>query len=250
MKILFLILFFICSLFADTKKVYFYTTQSNINNFKSLKVNFDTYLQKFGKYEFQAFSDQESFELYLKDKNIIVILSSWHYLRIAKKYEIEAKLVAQKRDSITDTKVLIGKKGAKLGGMVTSAYTTKHTNSLLDRLVKDNKLSVVKVPKEIDALMSVGFGMSQFALVSQDSFKLLQEINGFLAKDLEIYKESQQYYRMLVASKHTDTKAENINKIFSKMDTDNDGKKVLNLLGVDKLVVLSKNNLYNMGGIK
>ena len=61
MKIFLLVLFFICTIFADTQKVYFYTSENNIDNFKSLKVNFDNYLQEFGDYEFQAFSDKKNF---------------------------------------------------------------------------------------------------------------------------------------------------------------------------------------------
>jgi len=250
MKIIFVLLLFLVSLFADTKKVYFYTPQSNINNFKSLKVSFDAYLQKFGDYEFQAFSDKKSFENYLKDSNIIVILSSWHYMQIAKKYAIDAELVAEKKDSITDTKVLIGKIGTPIDGVVTSAYDYEYTHKILDTITSKSPLTVVKVPKEIDALMSVGFEMSQFALVSQDSFRTLQKNNAFLAKDLKIFKESKASYRMLIASKKRNHKKENIISIFTKMDKDDDGKKILKLLDVDKLVILKKQNLQDMGGLQ
>jgi hypothetical protein len=86
MKILFVLLLFTNIIFSDTVKVYLYTPEINVNNFKALKASFDTYLGEHGNYELQPFSDKKTFEKYLKTKNSIVILSSWHYREIAKKY--------------------------------------------------------------------------------------------------------------------------------------------------------------------
>ncbi len=220
MKILFFIYIFLHLLHADTKKIYFYTTDININNFKSLKINFDTYLSKYGHYEFQPFNNKETFETQLKNRNSVVILSSWHYLEIAKKYNLEATLVAQKKASIVDTKILVGKKDIKLQGLVTSAYNKEYTNELLTSLTKEdiNNLSILIVPKEIDALMSVGFGMSKFALVSKESFTLLEEINPFLAKSLKIYSESDPKYRMVLAPYDIDIQKANLSLSSKRWD--------------------------------
>jgi len=45
----------------DKTTVYFYSSETNINNFKSLKMEFDKYLSRFGTYEFQPFSNREDF---------------------------------------------------------------------------------------------------------------------------------------------------------------------------------------------
>ncbi len=250
MKIIFFLLFIICSLIADIKKVYFYTTECNINNFKSLKIGFDTYLKGFGDYEFQAFSDKKTFEKYIQDKNAILILSSWHYSHIADKYHIKAVLVGQKRENITHTKVLIGKKDSSIKGIVTSAYDSEYTQELLGKLTDGKQLSTIKVPKEIDALMSVGFGMSQLALVSNDSFELLQRMNSFLAKDLVIYKESKPSYRILIASKNGQDQEKRLLNIFENMDMSKNGKKIINLLGIDKFTLLNNQDLDRIGGAK
>jgi len=252
MKILFIIYIFINLLHADTQKVYLYTTEINTNNFKSLKVSFDTYLSEYGNYEFQQFTDKKTFEKYLKDKNSIVILSSWHYRKIAKEYDLEAMLVAQKKGSIYDTKILVGQKNTPLSGVVTSAYDKEYTNDLLSSLThnKSTKLSVLVVPKEIDALMSVGFGMSRFALVSKDSFTLLAEINPFLSKSLKIYSESLPKYRMLLASNKIDKNKNKLISIFKDMGLSESGKNILNMIGVDKMLVLKANDLKNLGDKK
>lgn len=253
MKLLLLIFFLISTLVADKLKVYFYTTEAHIKNFKALKVGFDNYLSKHGDYEFQPFNDKKTFEKYLKDKYFIVILSSWHYEKLFKEYNLEAKLVAQKEDTILDTKILVGHiKNEKLNGIVTSAYDAQYTRELLSTLTenKSDNLSVLIVPKEIDALMSVGFGMSKFALVSRDSLNLLQSINPFLSKNLKIYKESKPTYRMLVACNDMDKEKFKLMYIFQRMDSNSDGKNVLKMIGVDKLVVLDSNDTKNIGGEK
>ena len=47
--------------------IYFYSTETNINNFKSLKMEFDRYLSKLGSFEFQPFIAKETFEKHIKD---------------------------------------------------------------------------------------------------------------------------------------------------------------------------------------
>ncbi|PHQ64608.1 MAG: hypothetical protein COB99_08815 [Sulfurimonas sp.] len=266
MKIIFLIFLFFNVLIADTIKVYFYTTEAHISDFKSLKVGFDKYLGKHGDYEFQPFNDKKTFEKYLKDKNSIVVLSSWHYKKISKKFYLEAKLVAQKKATIRDTKILVGKikdlredvkvlvglKDLPLKGVVTSAYDNEYTKELLSALTnnKSDNLSVLIVPKEIDALMSVSFGMSRFALVSRDSLRLLKKINPRLSNSLKIYKESKPTYRILVACNKIDKEKLKLMLVFEKMNLDNNGKNILKMIGIDKLVILSSNDLENLGGAK
>lgn len=252
MKLFSLIFLIVTALYADSIKVYLYTPEMNVNNFKSLKISFDSYLSGYGNYELQPFSDKEMFEKYLKNKNSIAILSSWHYREIAKKYNLEAMLVAKKKGSVTDRKILVGQKNSLLRGVVTSAYDTEYTHKLLHSITNENSkaLSVLRVPKEIDALMSVGFGMSRFALVSKDTFVHLQHINPILSKDLKIYYESDPEYRMLLACNEKDKEVDTLVSIFKNMELSADGKNILNMIGVDKLVVFNVHNLENRGDIK
>ena len=252
MKILFFILLFVNVLFSDTVKVYLYTPEINTNNFKSLKISFDTYLSTYGDYELQPFSDKETFERYLKKKNSIVILSSWHYREIAKKYNLEAMLVGKSKGSITDTKILVGQKNTILKGVVTSAYDKAYSNELLNTATNNNlkELSLLRVPKEIDALMSVGFGMSRFALVSKDSFTFLQSINPVLARDLKIYFESDPEYRTLLACNEIDKEESKLLSIFKNMGLSENGKYLLKMIGIDRLVIFKGVNPEDTGDAK
>jgi hypothetical protein len=252
MKMIFLILLFAHTLFSDGLKVYLYTPEININNFKSLKVSFDAYLSAYGDYEFQPFSDKKTFEKYLKKKNTVVILSSWHYREIAKAYNLKAMLVAHKKGSSTDKKILVGQKNIPLEGIVTSAYNKEYTNKLLLTITKNRSkaLSVLSVPKEIDALMSVGFGMSRFALVSKDSFTHLQNVNPVLSRDLSIYHESVPEHRMFMACNEIDEEKMGLLSVFQEMSLSERGKNILNMIGIDELVLLSSKNQDNAGDAK
>lgn len=250
MKLISIFFLFCVMLFAETHKVYYYTTDKNIDNFKTLKVNFDRYLSKFGPYEFQAFTDKEMFETFLKKSNNIVMLSSLHYKQIAKKHKLDAVCVAQNKKSITDTNVIIGKANTPLNGTVTTAFSEKYTNKLLRKTFGLHQLRLLKVPKEIDALMSVGYGMSQFASVSKDSFKLLQKTNGTLTKNMRIYSESDPTYRMLVAVNKENVKDKDFIRIFTNMNKNKNGKSVLKLLGIDSIVKLNPNHLRSLRSVR
>lgn len=245
------ILFLLCvTLFGGPHKVYYYTTETNIENFKTLKVEFDRYLKQYGRYEFQAFSDKSMFETFLKQSDSIVMLSSLHYKQIAKKHNLDAVCVAQNRRSIKDTNVIIGKANTPLHGTVTTAFSTKYTKNLLRHTFGRHHLQLLKVPKEIDALMSVGYGMSQFASVSKGSFKLLKKTNRRLTKDMRIYSESDPNYRMLVAVNAKNANNKDFIRIFTDMNKNKNGKSVLKLLGIDSIVKLNQSHLRDLRSVQ
>ncbi|PHS40371.1 MAG: hypothetical protein COB07_04550 [Sulfurovum sp.] len=250
MKFITIFFLFCVMLFAESHKVYYYTTDKNIDNFKTLKVNFDRYLARYGQYEFQAFTDKEMFETFLKKRETIVMLSSLHYKQIAKEYNLNAVFVAENKKSITDTNVIIGKKNAPLTGTVTTAFSKKYTKKLLRKTFGISHLALLKVPKEIDALMSVGYGMSQFAAVSKGSFKLLQKTNSMLTKNMRIYSESDPNYRMLVAANKENVKDKDFMRIFTNMNKSKNGKSVLKLLGIDNIVKLNSNHLRSLRSVR
>ena len=250
MKIISIVLFLCVTLFADSHKIYYYTTDKNIENFKTLKVQFDRYLTQYGEYEFQAFADKKMFETFLKEKDTIVMLSSLHYRLIAKKHDLNAVFVAQNKKSITDRNVIIGKENTPLYGTVTTAFSERYTNKLLRNTFGLHQLRLLKVPKEIDALMSVGYGMSQFASVSKGSFKLLQKTNSSLTKDMRIYSESDPNYRMLVAVNKESIEDQDFIRIFTNMNKSKNGQSILKILGIDNIVKLNKTHRRELRSIQ
>lgn len=245
-KYFILLYLFIVNAYCETQKVYFYTLDNSISNYKMLKVNFEEYLSKFGNFEFQAFSDKKSFEEKLKKENAIAVLSSWHYDNISKYYNLEAKLVATKEKNIYTSKVLVGFDSKVSNGIIASCYDEEYTKKVLNNSINEN-LSLIKVPKEIDALMSVSFNISSFAIVSKDSFELFSKINKTLAKNMIVIEEFNPTYKMLIASK---SKQNSFANIFKNMYNSTDGKKILDLLNIDGFVPLEKQHFKKLGGLK
>jgi hypothetical protein len=248
MKILSIVVLLFGLLFAEPHKVYYYAIDKNIDNFKRFKIEFDRYLAQYGEYTFQAFSEKEVFEDFIEDGESILMLSSLHYKQLIKKYNLTPLFVAQKKRSITDTNIIVGKDGSSLEGTVTTAFSVKYTQKLLHKTFSRHHLSLLKVPKEIDALMSVGYGMSQFASVSKKSYFHLMKTNPTLTKNMRIYSESDPNYRMLVAVNKVYKNDSKITKIFTQMKKSKKGRVILKHLGIDNIVRLSKRDLRTLGG--
>lgn len=238
----YLLLFFLVfgSLFAQNN-ICFYSNESYIKNFKTLKIDFYKYINGDENYEFQPFDNINMFEEFISKNNSVVILSSSHYNQIKNKYHLTPLLVAIKNSTMFDTKVLVGKKDKELKGIITTALRKDIATNSLNNIVQTKNFDILSVSKEIDALMSVGFGMSDFAYVSKDSFELLKKVNGYLADLLTIYKESDAYFRMVVATNSQNQ--EEIIKLFKDMKDNENGQNILNTFGIESFEILGKNDI-------
>jgi len=235
----FILLIFYITLVAETTNICILTSNKNI---ESIQINFAKYLKQYGDFKFKIFHDKKSLNSYIYKKRAILILSSLDYKNILQTNKLDLKLVAQKNNSIRNVKVLVGKKNNTIHGIVTSADTIQHTKDFLKSLTKHKKLSTLIVPKEIDALMSVGFGMSDFAIISKDTFTYLQDVNGFLTQDLKIYREVASSYRMVIAVNKNTKIDEKMKNIFKDMKDDDTGKLILNYLQIDRFIDLKIKN--------
>ncbi|MDA0841294.1 MAG: hypothetical protein O3B01_29945 [Planctomycetota bacterium] len=90
---------------GEIPTVFFFSQETNINNFSSLKTEFDTYFGHKGK--FQPFKDLETFEDEIVGKtNGVFLVSSWHYQRLRK--ENMELLASGKKPKLNMTPVLVG----------------------------------------------------------------------------------------------------------------------------------------------
>jgi hypothetical protein len=233
--------------FSDTGNVsiYFYSCESNINNYKSLKINFDNYLSRFGPYEFQPFKDKNTFEEQIEDRtNCLIILSSEHYLNLSKNKTIQPVLVGEKNSKNMQKRVVVCKGRPDDVKIVlqslSSASSARHTMSIVDDIFKDDDIkesvTILSVPKDIDALMSVGFGMSKSALVTQSSFERLKILNPELYKEMTVLAEGKKVFLLILAApEKISTGCNRLLKIIKDMPADPTGSKVIKMLGVDSL---------------
>jgi hypothetical protein len=230
--------------FSEGKtKIYFYSTETNINNFKSLKMEFDRYLSKFGPYEFQPFSSRDVFEKQVKGKdNCLLLLSSWHYRHIHQPYGLTPALAGSRNGRKYQKKIVVAdEKSADIvagkPGLVASASSLQYTNSALNTMLKGKysmPFKVLTVPKDIDALMSVGFGMAGLAFASENAFDELKIVNPRLSDRMKILARGEETLGLILAlPKGFKGNREQTIHMIKNMSMDSDGKRRIRMLGLD-----------------
>ncbi|MBC8549138.1 MAG: PhnD/SsuA/transferrin family substrate-binding protein [Candidatus Brocadiales bacterium] len=232
----------------DTYKIYFYNPETNINNFASLKTEFDKYLSSYGSFQFQPFSDRKSFEKFIVGRSDgVFLISSWHFSQLKRKFPIdmEARLVGVSKGKTTYQKILTTKNNIinidlLKGKVVASSGNEDYTRNILIQMQgageRDivNSMKILTVPKDIDALMAVGFGMADSALTTERSLTKLAAINPNQYKFLRQLAKSQEILLPIVAvPKQSDENIKLLLTIIEKMETVLDGQKRLKMLGVD-----------------
>jgi len=224
-------------------KIYFYSSETNINNFKSLKMEFDRYLSKFGPYEFQPFSARDVFEKQVKGKeNCLLLLSSWHYNHIHESYGLKAALTGLRNGKKYQRKIIVvNEKFADIvagkPGLVASASSLQYTNNALESMLQGKyapPFKVLTVPKDIDALMSVGFGMAKMAFASDNAFDELKGVNPKLCSRMKVMAEGEETLRLILALPQgfKENSQKTIDMI-KNMPMDADGKRRIRMLGLD-----------------
>jgi len=230
--------------------LYFYNPESNLNDFRSLKTGFDSYLSSAkSAYQFQPFDNQETFEQFLKThKNDVFFMPSWYYQDLVKQGDINLQpiLVGTLNGEFTYTKVLSTKKNIKnigelQGKRIASAANQDYTKKMLENMAEQQKLKLNKafkmltVPKDIDALMSVLFGMAQGALTARTSLTTLATLNPRKYRLLHQQAESQAIMLPLVVVykpiKKSTTKQ--LLNVIENMPNSPIGREILGMLGLD-----------------
>lgn len=231
--------------------LYFYNPEININDFRSLKTSFDNYLSTQGTYQFQPFNDKVTFEQFLQtEKKGLFFLSSWHYLNLLEQgySELQPVLVGTIDDEFTYTKILSTKKNIRDintldGKRIASSGNEEYTEQMLNNMIKQESFKILTVPKDIDALMSVLFGMAQGALTARNSLETLAKLNPKKFKLLQQHVESQAIILPLIVAYQAEQK---FVQIIENMVTSNEGQAVLGMLGINGWKRLNKKEFQQL----
>lgn len=226
--------------------VYFYNPESNVDNFASLKTRLDIYLKNLGPYQFQPFCDRNTFETTIRGKHdCIFILSSWHYKELKKFFPMKPVMVSTAGGKPIQKKILSAKntvnnprmlKGAAIASSGSEEYTRKLLASMLG---KDNAwlvdtFQILSVPKDIDALISIGFGLVQAALTTEYSVSMLPSINQRLCKKLTVLAKSEESLLPIVAIPEVhDPEVSKLLEIVENMGRTTEGKNCIQMFGLD-----------------
>ncbi|WP_207682537.1 hypothetical protein [Desulfonema magnum] len=172
-----------------------------------------------------------------------MLLSSWHYRNIYKTYSLRPVLVGVRNGKTHQKRILVGKDKSvnpesSKTGRIASATSIQHTKSVLREMFREkgaaDKAKILTVPKDIDALMSVGFGMSQCALTTRNSLEKLKKVNPVLYRKMTILSEGRESLLLILATPESFTKdAESILRIIQNMSGDPDGRNKIKMIGLD-----------------
>ncbi len=219
--------------------LFFYSAETNINNYKTLKAEFDGYLARFGPYEFQPFGDPKAFEQQIGQKSrYLVLLSAWHYRKLSRKKPLTPVLMGTRNGSSYQKRVLVSASERKLGsGPIASAGNLDHSQSILSAMFPREAvadLKVLMVPKEIDALMCLGFESATHALVTESALDTLKNLDPVLSRRIKILGEMEgNLLPVLAAPRELADKLDNIVSIVQKMPRAPEARQIMQLLDLD-----------------
>ncbi|KJU83962.1 hypothetical protein MBAV_003838 [Candidatus Magnetobacterium bavaricum] len=233
--------------------IYFYSPELNVDSFSSLKTAFDNYLAGFGDYQFQPFKDKETFEKHVKtQRDGIFLVSSWYYITSKDHLKMRPVMVGLSKGRSVQKRVLVASKKAgsvdKLrGSKLAASGTQEYTREVLRQILGDKKdiadsVRVLIVPKDIDALMSLGFGLADYALTTDNSFEKLPAINQEVYNaTVKLLQSDDIMLPVILVSDKFDSSA--LLTIVEKMESDPEGAKIMKMLGLDKFKRLNQSEV-------
>jgi hypothetical protein len=224
---------------ADKVLIYFYSAEANINNYKTLKAEFDSYLADLGPYEFQPFGDQTVFENRIRQGGrYLLLLSAWHYRNLEQTLSLEPMLVGLRNGGASQKRILVSAAADHLGpDPIASAGSLNLTQSILQSMFPAKTASdfnVLMVPKEIDALMSLAFESATYALVTESAKAKLGLLDPVLARKLKTLAEGEESLLPVLAAPGDFTEeARPIVSLVKQMPENDRGMNIMRLLDLD-----------------
>ncbi len=236
--------------------IYYYNPEINVNNYASLKVEFDKNLRVAGGYEFQPFSEIDTFEKFISEKKSgLLLLSSWHFTLLRKKLAIEPLLVGRVGDKSTYRKVLVGNKSMtnleKLrGATIATAGSKRFSRNMLKAMLGEENSDIADsviflvAPKDIDALLAMQFGLAQAALGSEMALNAVGEINNRFRDSINILLKSDELLLQIVAGFGQQGLNEKVMiSIMEKFGGSKEGGNALQMIGLDGFTKIGKTEM-------
>lgn len=232
----------------DATTLYFYSPEVNTSRNTILKGTFDKYFAAHGGYHFQPVEKQEIFEeLLLSSHAKAVVMSFSHYVSLVKdnpflSSSLIPTLQGEKDGNDSYFKILVSSKkvAAFSGELIASSRGAMLTLDTVSRMFSDKShfnsasLKTLEVPKDIDALMAVGFGLADLALTTDDSLSTLSSLYHGQYQDLHVIGKSDPQKRLiLVLSNPLGTNEIAFTDAILSMPKTSRGKRAMKLLGLD-----------------
>jgi hypothetical protein len=231
---------------ASRTKIYFYNPEINAARNLVLKSTWDNYLYEFGFYEFQPIDSRDAFtKLVRNEKDAAFIMAEWLYLSFFsdKENRLELafkglmngedtyqKILVSHNNSIDLEKVTIACSGSK-------ERAKEFLHSIYPELsaLQIAKIKILIVPKDIDAVMALGYGLAEMALTTELGLSRMALLNKNVYKDMIVLKASKPLSRSVLVFKSSNVEINaGLAHALKNMSNYESGQKAINLLGLDE----------------
>lgn len=235
--------------FGHASDLYLYNPETNIDNFASLKKKFEDYFSGKSALGFVPFSKGGEFDEALKGLSssgspAVLLISSWQFRDLPATLSPQPLLVGEIKGGFTQRKILTARNGVKAGDSwsgkrLASSASEPYTRRMLKDMMPDKDEQAVKVivvPKDIDALMSVAFGMADLALTTEMSMEKLKRVNPTQFNMLTTLASSGQVLLPVVVSVNNmmeNKQSASVSRLLSAMSDSDDGRIILQMIGLD-----------------
>lgn len=249
------------SLSDQPTKIYFYNPEVNASRNLVLKSTWDNYLSVHGPYEFQPVDNSDSFKQLVQGQDhAAFIMAEWFYSSLVGSQVADLEFAFQGRKQAEDTyrKILISNKSIFDFEKVTiaSSGSVARARDILKSIypeLPDSQLenvNILVVPKDIDALMAVGYGLAEMALATEVGLSKMARLNQNMFNDMAVLKESKPFKRSVLVFKSSDTLLKiNLARAMLAMPNSLEGKEALSLLGLDEWQITQKLSVDVLQGL-
>lgn len=228
--------------------LFFFCPEVNVNNHNALKSEFDTYLSAYGNYKFQPLSQSDNCEAMLTGETPgLFLMSSWQFNQLPNRQKLNPALVGVRDHTTLRRHGLYANKdlanlAALRGATIATAGTREYTIKLLSQMLSDEaedlvaSLHLLRVPKHVDALMAVSFGVADAAVASESAAARLSGINPKQMKGMKIVAHSQpMLLPVIVSPANPNGDITDILDVLLDMSDNEEGRRCLEMLGFDEL---------------
>lgn len=226
-------------------RIFFYNPEINASRNLVLKQTWDKYLLEQGQFSFQPVDQEENFKRLLKDEaQAAFIMAKWFYdaLNDPPKAQLELALQGVKAGKATYRRVLVGpvEHLEIMQARIASSGSKQRALQIIAKMYPElspsqrQQLKLLTVPKDIDALMALGYGLADLALSSEASLESLARLNETRFRQLRILKESQPLKQSVVVFKNINNEEkQRISRAFLDIATMHSGQQAMSLIGLD-----------------
>lgn len=230
-------------------KLYFYNPEINASRNLVLKNAWDTFLADHGHFIFQPVDGREDFRRLLQEEqDAAFIMSEWFF----KNLEIDQALFTVAMQGLKDgqdtyRRILVGYSSsididkARIAFSGNKTRTLKILREMFPELsgLQLSQLKLLEVPKDIDALMALGYGLADLALSSEVSLANMAKLNQNRFQALHALKESKPIGQsILVFSLNNASLKEQLARGLMLMPESDSGRRAISMIGLDNWKIL------------